>query len=186
MNLIKAILAVHFSDDEGRAASSCERMRCATISQPAGAPMNCSRPHTSRISALYWIAKACPTYWRNKKVCFLQYWRQIDRAKKCHPVKSCITGGVIFFVVRSYSNAETEKYQFNCRKYTNSCYHQRQFINANVSYSENRELQIDKYTGIQISPDVDKQNIVSFTECVNEEPLTVNGTSYMIGNFHLF
>ena len=34
---------------------------------------------------------------------FLLYWRQIDRAKKCHPVKSaiclwqmCITGGVIY------------------------------------------------------------------------------------------
>jgi hypothetical protein len=37
---------------------------------------------------------------------------------------------------------------------------------------------IDKYTGIQISPDVDKQ-IVPFTECVNEVPLRVNGTSYM-------
>ena len=34
-------------------------------------------------------------------------------------------------------------------------------------------------TGIQISPDVDKQNIVPFTECVNEVPWTVNGTSYM-------
>ena len=40
-------------------------------------------------------------------------------------------------------------------------------------------VKMDKYTGIQISPDVDKQNIVPFTECVNEEPLTVNGTSYM-------
>ena len=39
----------------------------------------------------------------------------------------CVTGGVIFFVVRSYNNAETEKYQFNCRQYTNSCYHHRQF-----------------------------------------------------------
>ena len=38
---------------------------------------------------------------------------------------------------------------------------------------------MDKYTCIQISPDVDKQNIVPFIECVNEEPLTVNGTSYM-------
>jgi len=49
---------------------------------------------------------------------------------------------------------------------------------------KNRELPIvfvkmDKYTGIEISPDVDKQNIVPFTECVNEVPLTVNGTSYM-------
>ena len=49
---------------------------------------------------------------------------------------------------------------------------------------KNRELPIvfvkmDKYTGIQISPDVDKQNIVPFTECINEVPLTVNGTSYM-------
>ena len=49
---------------------------------------------------------------------------------------------------------------------------------------KNRELPIvfvimDKYTGIQISPDVDKQNIVPFTECVNKVPLTVNGTSYM-------
>ena len=26
----------------------------------------------------------------------------------------CFTGGVIFFIVRSYINAETEKYQFNC------------------------------------------------------------------------
>ena len=40
----------------------------------------------------------------------------------------CITGGVIFFIVKSYINAETEKYQFNCRKYTNSCYYQRQLI----------------------------------------------------------
>ena len=40
-------------------------------------------------------------------------------------------------------------------------------------------FKMDNYTGIQISPDVDKQNIVPFTECVNEVPLTVNGTSYM-------
>ena len=39
---------------------------------------------------------------------------------------------------------------------------------------------MDKYTGIQISPDVDKQNIVPFTECVNEVPLTVNGASYIL------
>jgi ATP-dependent exoDNAse (exonuclease V) alpha subunit len=39
---------------------------------------------------------------------------------------------------------------------------------------------MDKYTGIQISLDVDKQNIVPFTECVNEVPLTVNGTSYIL------
>ena len=59
--------------------------------------------------------------------------------KNCHPVKSanflwqmCITGGVIFFIVRSYINPETEKYQFNCRKYTNSCYHQRQSITQSL------------------------------------------------------
>ena len=39
--------------------------------------------------------------------------------------------------------------------------------------------------GIQISPDVDKQNIIPFTECVNELPLTVNGTSYMRGQLPL-
>jgi hypothetical protein len=44
----------------------------------------------------------------------------------------CITGGVIFFIVRSYINAETEKYQFNCRKYTDSCYHQRQLITKSL------------------------------------------------------
>ena len=49
---------------------------------------------------------------------------------------------------------------------------------------KNRELPIvfvkmDKYTGTQLSTDVHKQNIVPFTECVNEVPLTVNGTSYM-------
>jgi hypothetical protein len=48
----------------------------------------------------------------------------------------------------------------------------------------NRELPIvfvklDKYTGTQISTDADKQNIVPFTECVNEKRLTVNGTHYM-------
>jgi hypothetical protein len=40
-------------------------------------------------------------------------------------------------------------------------------------------VKMDKYSGTQISPDVDKQNIVPFTECYNELPLTVNGTSYM-------
>ena len=38
---------------------------------------------------------------------------------------------------------------------------------------------MDKFTGTQMSPDVDKQKIVPFTECVNEEPLKVTGTSYM-------
>jgi ATP-dependent exoDNAse (exonuclease V) alpha subunit len=38
---------------------------------------------------------------------------------------------------------------------------------------------MDKYTGTQISTDVEKHNIVPFTECVNEEPLRVDGTSYM-------
>ena len=39
-------------------------------------------------------------------------------------------------------------------------------------------VNIDKYTGklTQLSPDVDKQNIVPFTECVHEK---VNGTIYM-------
>ena len=62
-----------------------------------------------------------------------------QRKKKCHPLKSaiclwqmCITGGVIFFIVRSYINAETEKYQFNCRKNTDSCYHQRQLITQSL------------------------------------------------------
>ena len=61
------------------------------------------------------------------------------RKKKCHAVKSaiclwqmCITGGVIFFIVRSYTNAETENYQFNCRKYTDSCYYQRQLITQSL------------------------------------------------------
>ena len=40
-------------------------------------------------------------------------------------------------------------------------------------------LKMDKYTGTQISPDVDKQNIVTFIKCVNELPLTINGTNYM-------
>ncbi len=40
----------------------------------------------------------------------------------------CIIGGVIFFTVRSDKYAETEKYQFNCRKYTESCDYQRQLI----------------------------------------------------------
>jgi hypothetical protein len=44
----------------------------------------------------------------------------------------CITGGVIFFIIRSYINAETKKYQFNYRKYTNSCYHQRQLITQSL------------------------------------------------------
>ncbi len=39
-----------------------------------------------------------------------------------------VIGGVIFFTVRSYIYAETEKYQFNCRKYTESCDYQRQLI----------------------------------------------------------
>ena len=59
--------------------------------------------------------------------------------KKGHPLKSaiclwqmCITGGVIFFIVKSYINAETEKYQFNCRKYNNSCDHQRQLITQSL------------------------------------------------------
>ncbi len=61
------------------------------------------------------------------------------RKKNCHPVKSaiclwqmCITGVVIFFIVRSYINAETEKYQFNCRKYTISCDHQRLLITQSL------------------------------------------------------
>ena len=49
---------------------------------------------------------------------------------------------------------------------------------------QNRELPIvfvklDTYTGTQLSTDVDKQNIVPFTECVHETKLTVNGTHYM-------
>ena len=49
---------------------------------------------------------------------------------------------------------------------------------------KNRELPIvfvklDRYTGIQLSTDVDNQNIVPFTECVNDIRLTVNGTNYM-------
>jgi hypothetical protein len=49
---------------------------------------------------------------------------------------------------------------------------------------KNRELPIvfvkmDKYTGTQISTDVDKQNIIPFTECVHEIKITVNGTHYM-------
>ena len=35
------------------------------------------------------------------------------------------------------------------------------------------------YTGTQLSTDVDKHNIVPFTECVNEIKLTLNGTHYM-------
>ncbi len=61
------------------------------------------------------------------------------RKKKCHALKSaiclwqmCITGEVIFFIGRSYINAETENYQFNCRKYTNSCYYQRQLITQSL------------------------------------------------------
>ena len=61
------------------------------------------------------------------------------RKKKGHPLKSaiclwqmCITGGVIFFIVKSYINAETEKYQFNCRNYNNSCDHQRQLITQSL------------------------------------------------------
>ena len=44
----------------------------------------------------------------------------------------CITGEVIFFIGRSYINAETKNYQFNCRKYTNSCYYQRQLITQSL------------------------------------------------------
>ena len=57
------------------------------------------------------------------------------RKKKCHPLKSafclwqvCITDGVICFRLRSYISAETEKYQINCRQYTNYCNDLRQLI----------------------------------------------------------
>ncbi len=40
-------------------------------------------------------------------------------------------------------------------------------------------VKLDTYTGTQLSTDVDKQNIVPFTECVHEIKLTVNGTHYM-------
>ena len=40
-------------------------------------------------------------------------------------------------------------------------------------------IKLDTYTGTQLSTDVDKQNIVPFTECVHEIKLTVNGTHYM-------
>ena len=83
----------------------------------------------------------------------------------------CITGGVIFFIVRSYTNAETENYQFNCRKYTDSCYYQRQLCLLNWI-----DTLVHNYLP---STDVDKHNIVPFTECVNEIRLTVNGTHYM-------
>ena len=38
---------------------------------------------------------------------------------------------------------------------------------------------MDKYTGAQLSTDITKQNIVPFTESVNEVSLTVHGTHYM-------
>jgi len=38
----------------------------------------------------------------------------------------------VFFIVRSYINAETKKYQFNYRKYTNSCNYQRQLITQSL------------------------------------------------------
>ena len=40
------------------------RMRCATVSQPAGAPINCSAPQMARIGSPYAIASACPVYFR--------------------------------------------------------------------------------------------------------------------------
>jgi hypothetical protein len=40
-------------------------------------------------------------------------------------------------------------------------------------------VKMDKYTGAQISTDITKQNIVPFTESVNEVSLTVHGTHYM-------
>ena len=40
-------------------------------------------------------------------------------------------------------------------------------------------VKLDRYTGTQLSTDVDKHNIVPFSECVNEIRLTVNGTHYM-------
>ena len=56
------------------------------------------------------------------------------------------------------------------------------FSNSKLfSYSKKEIVfvEMDKYTGTQMSPDVDKHNIVPFTEYVNEKPLTVIGTSYM-------
>jgi ATP-dependent exoDNAse (exonuclease V) alpha subunit len=38
---------------------------------------------------------------------------------------------------------------------------------------------MDKYTGTQLSTDITKQNIVPFTESVNEVSLTVHGTHYV-------
>ena len=38
---------------------------------------------------------------------------------------------------------------------------------------------MDKYTGAQLSADITKQNIVPFTESVNEVSLTVHGMHYM-------
>ena len=40
-------------------------------------------------------------------------------------------------------------------------------------------VKMDKYTGAQLSTDITKQNIVPFTESVNEVSLTVHGTHYM-------
>ena len=40
-------------------------------------------------------------------------------------------------------------------------------------------IKLDRYTGTQLSTDVDNHNIVPFTECVSEIQLTVNGTHYM-------
>ena len=40
-------------------------------------------------------------------------------------------------------------------------------------------VKLDRYTGTQLYTDVDKHNIVPFTECVNEIRLTVNGTHSM-------
>ena len=37
-------------------------------------------------------------------------------------------------------------------------------------------VKLDRDTGTQLSTDVDKHNIVPFTECVNDIRLTVNGT----------
>ena len=40
-------------------------------------------------------------------------------------------------------------------------------------------VKMDKYTGAQLSTDITKQNIVPFTESVNEVSLTVHGTHYI-------
>ena len=42
---------------------------------------------------------------------------------------ACDRCGVI---LRTYTNAETENYQFNCRKYTDLCYYRRQLITQSL------------------------------------------------------